>query len=275
MSDKAPDDVTFVTRYRVPKMDCAAEERLVRLALEPVPEIRRLELDLQARQAMVWHAGAAEPITDRLRRLNLGATMVESLRSAAREPPSPATSCETKEAKTLKQLLAINAVMFLVEVVMGIMAQSTGLLADSLDMLADAFVYGLSLYAVGKAPAQKLRAAHLSGWLQMALALLVLAEVARRFVFGSEPESPVMIGISLAALFANIACLALISKHRHGGAHMRASWIFSSNDVLANLGVILAGVLVAWTGSRFPDLIIGAIISAVVFHGGLRILRLR
>ena len=275
MSDKAPDDVTFVTRYRVPKMDCAAEERLVRLALEPVPEIRRLEFDLQARQVMVWHTGQVDPITGRLRDLKLGATVIESFRSKARELPPPETSSEVKEANTLKQLLAVNAVMFLVEVVMGIVAQSTGLLADSLDMLADAFVYGLSLYAVGKAPAQELRAAHLSGWLQMALALLVLAEVARRFVSGSEPESPVMIGISLAALLANITCLALISKHRHGGAHMKASWIFSSNDVLANLGVLLAGVLVGWTGSRFPDLAIGAIIAVVVFYGGIRILRLR
>lgn len=256
-------------------MDCAAEERLVRLALEPVTEIRGLEFDLEAREVTVWHAGGAEPITERLRHLNLGATVIESVRSEAEGSLPPATSSEVNEAKTLKQLIAINAVMFLVEVVMGIVAQSTGLLADSLDMLADAFVYGLSLYAVGKAPGRKLRAAHLSGWFQMALALLVIVEVVRRFVFGSEPESPIMIGISFTALFANITCLALISRHRRGGAHMKASWIFSSNDVLANLGVILAGVLVGWTGSRFPDLIIGAIISVVVFYGGIRILKLR
>lgn len=266
---------TFVTRYRAPKMDCAAEERLVRLALEPLTEVRRLEFDLEAREVTVWHAGDADPVTERLRHLNLGATVIESIRIKAEESLPPAGSSEVREAKTLRRLLVINAAMFVLEVVMGIVAQSTGLLADSLDMLADAFVYGLSLYAVGKAPGQKLRAAHLSGWFQMALALLVMAEVVRRFAFGSEPDSPIMIAISLTALFANLTCLALISKHRHGGAHMRASWIFSSNDVLANLGVILAGVLVGWTGSRFPDLIIGAIISVVVLYGGMRILKLR
>jgi Co/Zn/Cd efflux system component len=178
------------------------------------------------------------------------------------------------EAATLRLLLAINAVMFAVEMVAGFVAQSTGLLADSLDMLADAAVYGLALYAVGRAAALKLRAAHASGWLQLALALGAFAEVARRAAFGSEPEPPAMIGVSLAALAANVTCLALVHRHRHRGAHMEASYIFSANDVLANLGVIAAGVLVAWTGSPLPDLVIGAAIAALVLRGAVRILML-
>ena len=84
-----------------------------------------------------------------------------------------------------------------------------------------------------------------------------------------------MIGISLLALAANVTCLLLIARHRHGGAHMKASWIFSTNDVLANLGVIAAGALVALTGSRLPDLLIGAAVALLVFVGAVRILRLR
>jgi len=179
------------------------------------------------------------------------------------------------EASTLRVLLAINAAMFAVEVVAGWLAQSTGLLADSLDMFADAAVYGLALYAVGRPASLKLRAAHTSGWLQLALALGAFAEVARRGIVGSQPEPPTMIGVSLVALAANVTCLVLIHRHRHRGAHMQASYIFSANDVLANLGVIAAGALVAWTASAVPDLVIGTAIAALVLRGAIRILRLR
>lgn len=80
-----------------------------------------------------------------------------------------------------------------------------------------------------------------------------------------------MIGVGVAALIANIACLMLISKHRDGGVHMRASWVFSTNDVIANIGVIISGALVRFIGSQWPDLVSGAIIAAVVIRGGLRI----
>jgi Co/Zn/Cd efflux system component len=178
------------------------------------------------------------------------------------------------EARTLRVLLGINAAMFAIEVVAGWLAQSTGLLADSLDMFADAAVYGLSLFAVGRPASLKLRAAHASGWLQLALALGAFAEVARRGIVGSQPEPPTMIGVSLVALAANVTCLVLVHRHRHRGAHMQASYIFSANDVLANLGVIAAGVLVAWSGSPAPDLVIGAAIAALVLRGAVRILRL-
>jgi Co/Zn/Cd efflux system component len=108
----------------------------------------------------------------------------------------------------------------------------------------------------------------------MFLALGALFEVVRRFAMGSDPMSPLMIGIGLLALVANASCLLLLAKHRQGGAHMKASWIFSTNDVIANMGVILAGLLVAVTNSRYPDLVIGSLIAVIVFRGSLKILRL-
>lgn len=94
-------------------------------------------------------------------------------------------------------------------------------------------------------------------------------------MFGSEPASTLMMGFGLLALVANVACLVLISKSKDDGAHMKASYIFSANDVIANAGVILAGGLVAWTGSRLPDLVIGLVIGLVVLNGSRRILQLR
>ena len=178
-----------------------------------------------------------------------------------------------EQSRVLIQLLAINGVMFIVEIVAGIVADSTALIADSLDMLADATVYAIGLYAVGRSLAAKAKAAHISGIFQVLLGLGVLFDIVRRFIVGSEPESLMMIAVGAVALIANTLCLRLIYKHRQGEVHMRASWIFSKNDVIANLGVIIGGVLVAWLASSWPDLIIGLIIAVIVTQGGVRIIK--
>ena len=177
-----------------------------------------------------------------------------------------------EQSRVLWLLLLINVTMFIVEIVTGIIADSTGLVADSLDMLADAAVYAVGIFAVGKADSIKINAASTSGIFQIILALGVAAEIARRLIWGSEPEPLFMIGISIVALIANVVCLALISKHREGEVHMRASWIFSKNDVIANSGVILAGVLVHVLHSRLPDLVIGTVIVLIVLRGGITII---
>lgn len=177
------------------------------------------------------------------------------------------------QSRTLIYLLLINGAMFVAEIIAGILGDSTALIADSLDMLADASVYAIGLYAVGKSLVVKAKAAYLSGIFQIVLGLGVLFDIIRRFVIGSEPEPLFMISVGLVALFANSICLVLIYKHRQGEVHMRASWIFSKNDVIANLGVIAAGLLVAWLGSAWPDLIIGLLIAGIVIRGGIYIMK--
>ena len=177
------------------------------------------------------------------------------------------------ENKVLITLLAINALMFLVEIVLGILSDSTALIADSMDMLADATVYGIGLYAVGRAAIVKIKAAHISGIFQIILGSMVAIDVIRRTIIGSEPESLLMIIVGIAALIANLICLRLISKHRNGEVHMRASWIFSKNDVIANIGIIVGGCLVYLFDSRYPDLIIGLAISIIVIRGGIHIIK--
>ncbi|MEZ5325869.1 MAG: cation transporter [Verrucomicrobiales bacterium] len=177
------------------------------------------------------------------------------------------------QKSVLLTLLLINGVMFCAELICGVIADSTGLVADSLDMLADATVYGIAFYAVGRANSVKISAARWSGYFQIALACGVFVEILRRLAFGSDPQSGFMLGVGLVALIANVTCLTILSKHRKGEVHMRASWIFSKNDVIANIGVILAGVLVYFTSSRWPDIVIGIIITIIVLCGGLAILR--
>lgn len=262
--------------FAIPKMDCPSEERLIRMALSDADGVAALDFDLGKRELRIGHTGAVDPITQRLEKLGLGARLISStamqdaIPDAGSKLPTPA-----EEATVLTWLLGINALMFAVEILGGWLAQSTGLIADSLDMFADAAVYGVALYAVHRQAGQQRKAARLSGWLQLLLAMGALSEVARRMAFGSEPEPPLMMGTALLALAANVTCMLLLARHRHGGMHMKASWIFSTNDVLANLGVIIAGALVAWSGSNYPDLLIGTLIALLVINGARRILALR
>ncbi|HMZ01612.1 MAG TPA: cation transporter [Burkholderiaceae bacterium] len=262
--------------FDVPGMDCPAEERLIRLALQDLPGVQALRFDLPARQLQVRHQGPADAISAALQPLGFGARWRSTAAAADPDPGLPAAPepAAADESRVLRWLLGLNAAMFVVELVAGWWAQSTGLIADSLDMFADAAVYGVALLAVGQAASRQRRAARLSGWLQLALAAGALIEVLRRAVTGSAPEAPAMVGIATLALAVNLACVALLARHREGGVHMKASWIFSTNDALANLGVMLAGALVAWTGSPLPDLLIGLAIALLVANGARRILRL-
>jgi len=178
---------------------------------------------------------------------------------------------DQSQRQVLYWLLGINATMF-IEMGIGLLADSTALIADSLDMLADAVVYGVALYAIGKSLLHKANAARISGFFQMALGVLIIIDIVRRSIYGSEPVSGLMMAMGAVALIANVICLVIIRKQRNEEVHMRASWIFSANDVIANLGVIFAGVLVFWLDSRWPDLVIGVIVSCVVLRGAKMIL---
>lgn len=261
------------TTLSIPKMDCAAEERLVRMALEGREGVLRLDADLAARQLHVIHDGEPERIAALVRPLNLGGDIVGTTEASELDEIPPPSGAE--EARTLKIVLAINATMFAGEFVGAFLADSSALLADSLDMFADAAVYGIALFGVHRARGAQLKAARISGVLQLLLALGALGEVVRRVVYGSEPEATLMVIVALAALTANVTCMWLLARHRHGGAHMKASWIFTTNDVIANLGVIAAALLVQLFESAVPDLVVATVIAIVVLGGAIRILRLK
>ena len=269
--------VSLLSHYRIRQMDCPSEERLVRMALDPLGSVAHMQFDLAAREVKLWHR--ADPrISEALLNLGLGAEPISTdqpLDAGSAPPPVEDAAQAAGERRVLYILLALNALMFVIEGLAGWWADSSGLLADGLDMLADALVYGLALWAVGSDPLRQRRAAHFSGWLQGALALLILADGIRRFLYGSEPLSALMAGVGVLALLVNVACLWLLLRQRGSGAHLKASLIFSANDVLANLGLLGAAGLVALTGAAWPDLGAGVAIAALVLIGAVRILRLR
>ena len=264
--------------FRLPGMDCPTEEQLVRLALADLDDVRALTFDLDERRLEAVHVGPATRVLAALDPLGMGAKLEASIPVSPSEYEDAArrgAAGPAAQRRVLGIVLVINALMFGVELVAGLLAQSTGLIADSLDMLADASIYAIALLAVGRGVLEQRRAARASGWLQLGLAGLVLADVVRRASSGSEPVEATMIAVGLLALLANVTCLILLSGHRRAGEHMRASWIFTTNDVLANIGVIVAGVLVLMTGSAIPDLVIGTGIALLVASGAWRILRMR
>lgn len=257
--------------FKVAKMDCAAEEQLVRMKLGNREDIEGLQFDLANRQLTVVHTGPVEPIAQTLDELRLDSSLLETEDAGLAELTEEAPS----DRRLLIIVLVINAFFFIVELITGFLARSMGLVADSLDMLADALVYGLALYAVGRAVSAQKRIARISGYFQLALAVGGLFEVIRRFVSPEAiPNFWLMMGISFLALLGNSASLWLLNRSNSKQAHMQASQIFTSNDVIANIGVIIAGGLVYWTGSPLPDLIVGLVVFILVARGAFRIFQL-
>jgi len=265
---------------KIPGMDCPSEEKLIRMTFENLDQIEHLDFNLQSRTLVVYHENDSNEILDKLEPLNFGAKKVSSSELSKYDKDDLNLQIENSklneksEAKVLWILLSLNGFMFAAELVYGFIAQSAGLIADAMDMFADAGVYGVCLYAVGRSASLKRTAAKVSGYAQLILASLALVETIRRFILGSSPEPLSMIYVSLVALLVNVICLILITRQKSDGVHMRASAIFSANDVIVNLGVIAAAILVHYLASPIPDLIVGIIISIVVLKGSLTILKI-
>lgn len=177
-----------------------------------------------------------------------------------------------QERRVLRLALLLNAAMAVIGGIAGWFAQSTGLLADALDMLSDASAYAIGLMAIGRSARFKANAAWLSGFALLILGVAVLVEVARRVAYGADPLSGWMIGTALLSLAVNLTVLRLLSPLKSGEVHLRATWLFTRADVVANVGVIVAGALVFWLASPYPDYVIGVLIGLYVIKEAAEIL---
>lgn len=257
--------------FHIAKMDCPSEENMIRMKLEGIREIEHLDFDIENRKLTVFHSQLNKEIEQRLSSLNLGSELTETTETDWKNTGEESRA----QRKMLWAVLLINFGFFVIEMTTGLISRSMGLVADSLDMLADSVVYGLSLWAVGSTLIRKKKVARLSGYFQLTLAVIGFMEVVRRFIgFEELPDFRMMIIVSALALMANGVCLYLLQKSKSREAHMKASMIFTSNDVIINAGVILAGVLVLVTESKYPDLIVGALVFLIVIRGAFRILKL-
>lgn len=178
-----------------------------------------------------------------------------------------------RQSSTLKQVLGINAVMFVVELGAGVLSGSTALLSDSLDNLGDALTYGLSLYAVSRGVRTKARVALFKGTLIFTAGIAVLGQVIYRIVVPSVPTFEAMGAISILALAANGTCLALLWKHRQEDINMSSVWECSRNDIASNIAVLVAAGGVWLTRSGWPDWLVGLGLACLFLVSAVRVLR--
>lgn len=184
------------------------------------------------------------------------------------------TALDTNEQRrALRLALILNGAMFVIETITGLHAESTSLLADGLDMLTDASVYAVALLAITRSAAFKKNAASWSGILLLVVGGGVVLETVRRAVTGAEPAGVWMIAIACLALGVNAYVLRLLARQRSDEVHMRAAWIFTRADVIANAAVIGSGAAVLATGMTAFDLVTGFGIGLYVIKEALEILR--
>jgi len=191
--------------------------------------------------------------------------------------------CEAKEQelRTLRgkhktvliAVLAINAVLFVVEAAAGLLANSTALLADSLDMLGDSLVYGFSLYVLWRSAEWKVKAALLKGTVMAVLGVGVLIQAIYKAIAGSVPIAETMGVIGLLVLLGNGFCFLLLYRHRTDDLNMRSTWLCSRNDIIANISVLVAAVGVKILNSSWPDILVGTAIAALFIKSAFSVLR--
>ena len=178
-----------------------------------------------------------------------------------------------RQGRVLVTVLAVNVVMFGVEFTAGLLSGSTALLADSLDMLGDSLVYAFSLYVLHRGLAWRARAALAKGLIMAAFGVGVLVEAGIRMRAGVPPLVPTMAAVGALALLANAWCFALLWRHRGDDINLRSTWLCSRNDLVANGAVLVAAALVAWSGSVWPDLLVGVAIAVLFLRTAGSVLR--
>lgn len=179
---------------------------------------------------------------------------------------------QADQRRVLVIVLAINAVMFLAEFGAGLVAGSAALMADASDMLGDALVYGLSLYAISRGDRWKAGAAAFKGAFILLLAIGIAINIMIKIASGVPPSSTLMLAFGAAALIANLVCLGLLWRFRSEDVNMASTFECSRNDVISNIGVLVAAAAVAATSSPWPDILIGAAMAVIIFRSSIRVL---
>jgi len=175
--------------------------------------------------------------------------------------------------RRLWAVIAINAAMFAVELGAGALAGSQALQADALDFLGDSMTYGMSLAVIGLSPHTRAVAALAKAASLTAMALWVLGSTAYHVLILGLPRAEVMGAIGLLALAANVGSVLILLRYKDGDANVRSVWLCSRNDAIGNIAVMLAAAAVFATGTRWPDLIVAALMAALFLTSSLQILR--
>ncbi|MDX2275031.1 MAG: cation diffusion facilitator family transporter [Hyphomonadaceae bacterium] len=225
---------------------------------------QRMEVSAEAEDALMELESAVEALGYRVTRVR-----------AADDDANiaPAAHANPAYRRALWIVVALNLAFGVVEIIGGFVAQSQALKADALDFLGDGFISLLGLAAIRWRQVWRARAAYLQGLFLATLGLGVLANTIYRLIVQQPPEAPLMGLLGAIALAVNVGAVFVLAPHRGGDANMRAVWLFSRNDALGNVAVMVAAGLIAWTGAPWPDLVVAMVIAGLFLHSAWSILR--
>lgn len=178
-----------------------------------------------------------------------------------------------RQSSTLKIVLGINAVMFIIELTAGLISGSVSLVADALDMLGDALVYSFSIYVVTRGIRMKAKAALFKGCIMATFGLFALGQAVYKIVFPQVPVFEAIGAIGLLALAANSICFILLWRHRADDINMSSVWLCSRNDIIANVSVLFAAAGVWFTHSGWPDILVGLALATLFLRSAVFVLR--
>lgn len=259
-------------RYRVTGMDfpdCAAK---IERTAKGVAGIHDAHVSLAAQEMTLRLAGSAtDPLTEVERRVaGLGYRLAR--REAGNDEPRAIPShLSPTYRRALWIVVLLNVGYGLIEFVGGLMAGSQSLKADALDFIGDGLISLLGLVAVRWGAKARAGTALLQGLFLAALGIGVLMATAYRVFVLQQPEAELMGIFGAIGLIVNVAAAAVLVPHRHGDANVRAIWLFSRNDAIGNVAVVIAAALVAWTRTPWPDLVVAIVIAGLFLHSAYAI----
>lgn len=269
--------VAETLRYRVTGMDCSSCAEKIQAAVTKLPGVEAARVSI-ASSMMTLKVDKAERRTPVIE-----ATVTELGYQLDREE-AVATNDEREIGKDLSHVtpsyrralwavVLINVGYGLVEIFAGFVARSQALKADALDFVGDGLISFLGLLAIGWSLAWRAKAALIQGYFLAALGLGVLLNTGYRVLILNQPEAQLMGAFGIVALVANVTAALILIPHRKGDANVRAVWLFSRNDALGNLAVVVAAGLVFWTKTAWPDLVVAVIIGGLFLQSAWSIVR--
>jgi Co/Zn/Cd efflux system component len=257
-----------VLRYRVIGMDCADDAREIEGAVRDVSGVASAYVST-ASQVLTIHPNANDLVSSHIEAAV--ASLGYQLDRVSDDRPTP-SHLYPRYRRALRIVVGLNIGFGILELVGGIISESQALKADALDFLADGMITLFGVVAIGWSIVWRARSALAQGLFLGVLGLGVLANTAYRVFVQQQPEADVMGVIAVAALMVNVTAAMVLIPHRTGDANARAVWLFSRNDAIGNAAVILAALLVAWTKTAWPDLIVAAIVASLFLHSAWSII---
>ena len=264
-------------RYRVIGMDCASDAAEIEQAANRIDGVDRVKVSTASQIMTVAvndPAARLGAVEDAVTGLGYKLSVVTDSGSASGDDEMPdLTHVTPAYRRALWIVVLLNVGYGLVEMVGGFLSGSQAVKADALDFLGDGFITFLGLLAIGWSLLWRARAALLQGIFLGLMGLGVLGTTAYRALVQQQPEAELMGALGLVALVVNVAAAAVLIPHRTGDANVRAVWLFSRNDAIGNAAVVLAAVLVAWTASPWPDLVVAVVIAGLFLNSAWSIVR--